>query len=146
MKLAFETTGISLPDLKKVIDGIDDPKFGIDLNLGAIAKTVGLSGEDIDPTQNILDWLEQFKSKITDIHMSGVHQRWLLDDRLDRCPFEMNNCINYSPILKKLRRIQYRGPVVLEIISRDANSIIRNCQSASKELHSYWQENGKNEY
>lgn len=133
LKLAFESVNISLPELKEVMDKIDDVKFGVDLNLGAVAKSVGLPGDERDITREIQSWLGQFKGKITAIHISGVHQRWHLD-RLDLCPFEMNNCIDYFSIVRELKRNQYQGPIVLEIVARDLDAVIRYCQSAKQEL------------
>jgi len=136
LELTFETVNISLPDIKEIINNINDSRFGLNLNCGAIAKTIDLTADDIASTQKILKWMNQFKRKIVVIHISGVHQRWHLN-RLDLCPLEMNNCINYFPIIKKLRQSQYKGPVVLEIIARDADSVIRYCQSAREKLLFY---------
>jgi len=136
LELAFESVNISLPELKEVIDNINDVKFGVDLNLGAIAKTVALPVDEKVITEEILKWLEQFKGKVAGIHISGVHQRWHLN-KLDLCPFEMNNCIDYFPIVEGLKQNQYQGPIVLEIIARDMDAVIRYCQSARRELLFY---------
>ncbi len=144
LALAFMSVGIPLEDLEQVIDGIDDRRLGVDLDLGYLGTLGGTPRSRTEVTDRLVEWIERFSDGIVLIHASGVHQRWHTE-RLDRCPLEMNNCIDYATVLRTLKRVNYKGPIILEIKVPGLASAIGYCVTARGELAGYWDNSGGND-
>ena len=132
-KLAFLSAGMSLEDMSAIMTAIDRDTFGVDLCVGSLAVEGGVPADANELTDRVLSWVEALRQSLAVVRLSGVHQRWHTD-RLAGCPFEMNTCLDFAAIVRKLGRIDYRGPLVLDIAAPDAASVVRHCETAMAEL------------
>ena len=133
LKLALKTTDVSLSEMEAIITRVDSDRFGVDLSIGAIATLDGVPVNIDCLTGEIERWIATLAGKVIAVHVSGVHQRWHAE-RLDRCPFELNTCVDYGAVLRGLRRIGYGGPLVLEIKAASAPLVVQYCQTARSAL------------
>jgi sugar phosphate isomerase/epimerase len=129
LTLAFKTVGVSLPEMEAIVKRVGSDRFGVDLSIGAIATMGGVPANLDWLTGEMERWIATLAGKVVIVHLSGVHQRWHAE-RLDRCPFELNTCVDYGAVLRGLRRIEYVGPLVLEIKVASAPLVVQYCQTA----------------
>lgn len=137
--LAFKTCGTSLEEMRATMERIGSERFGVDLSIGAIACREEVPADARRLTNEIGHWITALHKWIKVVHLSGVHQRWHTA-RLDECPFEMNNCVDYCRVLEQLGRTGYDGPLVLEIRAPNVAAMIRYAKTAREELRLYSEE------
>ena len=134
LQLTFATTGTSREHMLALLDQINHHRFGLSLDVGAIACS--WAGDIDSPdvlTHEVQKWIESFGSRIKTVFVGGVHQRWH-DTRLDCCPMELNCCIDYNKVLQSLGASGYQGPIILKIKSSSAERIVGFCNSARSQL------------
>ena len=126
--MAFEN-GPNLMPLRRILEQIDDDRFGLLLDVGHAANG-GLEATAI---------MDEFAARLVEIHASGVYrgaERYVQDGwGIDHFPFELNDAVDYPGIVAKLEEIGFLGPIVLEICyARCNDEIIEYCKSAKAHL------------
>jgi sugar phosphate isomerase/epimerase len=93
--------------LKRVIAEVNHPRFGINLDIGHAAMA-GVNPEE---------WIRHFGEKIVEVHLNSAtrHSGGFIEHQ----PVERNNVIDYEAVFAGLKRINYQGPLVLELLGVD---------------------------
>ena len=81
-------------------------------------------------------YFEQLGSRIVEVHHNGVCHYW--DGFFDHLPIRLNNTIDYQRTYELLKAMDYRGPIVCEIIGPDISETLRNCQEAKEMICGIW--------
>ena len=114
-----------------LINTIDRPRFGILLDIAHAAMGARFKG-----TEGIIEDMTLCRGKIVEVHAHGL---WadvcVLRDHQD---LHKNNCLDYVPIMAKLRAMNFGGPFIFEICAPDAAGVVERCREFKGYLMECW--------
>jgi len=120
----------------KIMEEVNSSYWGHLLDIGH--AIIGCMGD----TNTVLDWIDRLRvEKITEIHAHNV-LAWaaVSGGMIDHFPFEEGTCLKMEPIFKKLKKIGYQGPIILEIVQNTTQKVIDACLRAKEIICNVWQQ------
>jgi len=124
--MGYEVT-TSFDNLIRIIDQVGSERFGLNLDIGHAAMG-GVMPEV---------WIDYFQDRIVEVHMNSVLQMWSTD-YVEHQPIYRNNLINYREVFRRLKALDYQGPIVLELLGNDIPQAIQTCLEAREEVIRIW--------
>lgn len=121
LELGYEVLGGPTADreyelLSETLEGIDDERFGLNLDVGHINLVNG---------GDAIDWAKEFRGLIKEIHMHGTYYR---SDRspgfITHSPVSQETCVDFNALFSTLARGDFSGPVISEIHAPDLLSYL----------------------
>jgi sugar phosphate isomerase/epimerase len=112
--------------LKRVIKEVNDPRFGICLDLGHAVMGGHTPRE----------WIEHFGDSIAEIHVNGVYHD--VNGMVEHQPLDRNNAIDYDDTLAALYACGYAGPFQCELQGLDIADTLLICLDARERLNAIW--------
>ncbi len=113
-------------ELKRIVEEVDSPRFGINLDIGHSI----MAGNDP------IEYIKEFKEKIMEVHMNGVCHYW--GGFMEHVPVHRNNAIDYQAFFTKLRESGYKGPIICELQGNDLQQVIEVCDEAKEMIAGIW--------
>jgi sugar phosphate isomerase/epimerase len=133
-----------LDKVNDVIDRIDSERFGFLFDVGhAVLQLEESSG---NPTSHVLKALERCVDSTLQIHYHGIHKTKDFEIGLrDHRPLNESNILNYSKIMRLLKKKKFQGPIIFEIYYKNAynkrasfQDNLMACISAKHKLIRHW--------
>jgi len=123
LRVGYETGPVA--QLRRVFAEV--PDMGINIDLGHVA----MQGED--PASLI----EEFADRLLEIHFNGVV--YGSGAFIEHVPVSRNNLIDYPAVVGAVRKIGFRGPIILELHGNDIAQVIAVCLEAREMLRGLWE-------
>ena len=122
--------GIRFEMLRKIIEEIDSPRFGLCLDVGHCY---------LAPDAKPLKILDSLNHKIVEIHLYGTYHR---PDRgfETHQPLEMEDCMDFEKFFSILKSKNVKSPLILEILAPSIRSYMEFCVSAKKCILKRWKD------
>jgi len=130
--LGYEVADAGFKHLKNVVERINHPKFGLNIDIGHCTMVEGPLPDR---------WIIPFKEKIVEIHVHGAYQRSDRGIMVTHQPLGMNdnNLINIPRIIKLLKESHFEGPFIFEILSNDLSMYLENSLAGKKRIVELWE-------
>jgi len=120
------TTKVNFDHFCHIIEVVKNRKFGINLDVGHCLKVEG---------PKIEEWLSTFGKRIIEVHLHGAYQR---SDYgiITHQPYYMNDnkLLNFRDIIKRLGKMNFRGPFILETLSNTLEKYLDDSVFAKREI------------
>ena len=122
----------------ELAEKIGRPNFGILFDVGHAALR---SEGDIDA--GIAQLMKEMFDFIVQFHIHGVHVSEQ-GDKQDHRPFQANNGIDYTRVLKMAKEGNFQGPFIFEIeVSTESAAVnLQNTVYAREQMAKIWKELG----
>ena len=124
--MGYET---GLPErLKRVCDEIGDSRWGINLDMGHVEAFNAI------PTEKVI---KEFGQRIVEVHVNSLTQYF--GGIIEHQPLERNNILDYPRIFKVLKKENYTGPLVIEMLGKDIPQALEVAQRAKEFILNLWE-------
>jgi sugar phosphate isomerase/epimerase len=128
LRIGYEVTA-PFARLSRVLDELG-PEFGLNLDIGHAAMG------DLPPE----GWIDRYGDRIIEVHFNSVFQLWDPGVFVEHQPMERNNVINYPAVFSRLKKGNYQGPIVLELLGNDISQALDVCLRAMDGIMRLWAE------
>jgi sugar phosphate isomerase/epimerase len=133
-----------LEKINDIIDKIDSERFGFLFDIGHAVLQLGESSENTTP--HVLKALERCIDSTFQIHSHGIQRTKDFEAGLrDHMPLNKSNILDYSKIMRMLKKNKFQGPIILEIYFENAfdrrasfQDNLKACISTKHELIRDW--------
>ena len=125
MPVGFEAGGLDF--LEYVCDRVDG--WGINLDIGH--AYMNARSDD-----GFFAYIDRLGSRVVEVHHNGVCHYW--DGFVEHLPVHLNNTIDYQGTYDRLKALDYRGPIVCEIMGPDIGEALRHCREAKALICDIW--------
>jgi len=128
--LAFEVFDYEL------IDEIDRDNFKILFDIGHAAKVLPAGPDDC--TDHVMELLKEAGDRIVQFHVHGV--RWTGQTLEDHVSLALNDCLDYSRIVRFVKERDIRVPWVFEmqVELESTEAIVAACEHGRRFLSDCW--------
>ena len=126
MPVGFEAG--TLDFLRYVCDRVEG--WGINLDIGHAY----IDGDGSD--QGFFAYMDELGSRVVEVHHNGVCHLWF--GFMEHLPIHLNNAIDYQGTYERLKALDYRGPIIWEIMGPDIDEALRHCQEAKEMICGIW--------
>jgi len=130
LMLGYEVT-YPLPWIYRIVTEVNSKRFGVLLDLGHASLQLKK-----DP-----EWIPRLKGKIVEVHAHDVLYTWggkSGDGGGDHQPIGRGNVLDFPKVIKDLKDIGFEGPIVFEIMAKDAPTYFTYCIEGKEKIIKYW--------
>lgn len=120
VRTGFEGTHYAGMDVSRVVERIDDPRFGL---LVDITQSYLTTSPRVEP---ILAGIERCRHGIVEVHLHGGLHRSI--GRISHLPLRLHNMVDFQVVFAKLLDVGFAGTMMFEITSsHDPAVVIDDC-------------------
>lgn len=112
LKVGYETGSVRI--LRMVFEEFSPAEFGLNLDIGHTIM------QAVDP----VDLMEECKDRLLEVHFNGVCHYW--GGFMEHVPIYRNNALDYQGIVRKMKEINFEGPIICEL---QGNDIQQACEA-----------------
>lgn len=135
LMMGYET-GSGIEFWKKLLAAIGSDRFGMLLD---VAHWIMGNNRDMD---NLMTAIEKFACQIVEVHVHDVISWAALGGRglIDHYAFGRGTCIDLPRIVRKLKEVNYEGPLIFEIVEPTTERMLQECGRAKEIIVKTWNE------
>jgi len=139
MRMGYESAEGD-PRLEEIIQGVDDPRFGLHLDVcnSYVWEIFPKFNIPEDAHAEIERLIDTYIDRIPEVHAHGAFGWW--GETLTHQSFRRNNVVDWKRVVRTLKVTGFGGPFVFEIQSKDIDTVLADCVEAKEALIRYWNE------
>jgi len=131
MRVGYEN-GADIKLFRRMIDEVGSDSFGLLWDMG---HAVMHKGGD---TAVALRWIENFRGRIVEVHAHNVMGWTAGSSILDHQGFDEGTFLDMRAIFRRLKEVNYDGPIIFEIIGPYARQALEKCKRAKEIVMEAW--------